>query len=1038
VEKQVELTELASRLQDALGHTYAIERELGGGGMSRVFIATETELGRRVVLKVLPPDLAAGLSLDRFRREVQLAASLQHPHIVPLLAAGSAGGVLYYTMPLIEGESLRTRIAREGELPIGQTIRIMRDVVDALACAHERGIVHRDIKPDNVLISRHHALVTDFGVAKALSEATGPSSVTSAGVALGTPAYMAPEQATADPHIDHRADIYAVGALGYEMLTGHPPFSGSSPQAVLAAQVTQRPEPVDKARGAVPPNLAGLVMRCLEKRPADRWQSAEELLQHLDAMATPSGGTAATLASPGTAGRTERVVAHHPARILALFLAASAVVLVITWLLMLQLGLPDWVLLAAAILLAIGFPIIFATAVVGWRGGSHRLFNWPKAISGGFLAFAGLGILTAGYMLARALGIGPVGSLIAAGTLRDRERIIVADFENRTGDRLLGDALTEAFRVDFAQSPSVTAVEPEFVRDVLGRMGKPDSVRVDLPLAREVAIREGIKAVIAGDIRPAGSQFVLSARLVGAEDGGVLAAYRETAKDSGEVIRAVDRLSKRLRTRIGESLRSVRASPPLERVTTSSMDALRKYSRGLQVADQGDVARGVALLEEAIALDSGFAMAHRKVGVLLWNTQQRRSRMIAALTKAFEFRNRLTNRERYLAEGSYYSGVTGERDKARDAYRTLLDTDPNESIALNNLGLEYMWVRDYNAAAQVYARAIAVESSLTYYTNLGFALFAQGSTDSARAVLQLAERKFPGNPLAEVYLAFLHSATEGYDSASSRLRPLVEERQPDPTWRSFSAFHLANIAAARGCLVEANRWIQTAKSAEEERDAVPGYLRFAAWQSLVTALVQGRSSEAVRQLETALARHPLDSLTPAERPYLDLAKAYAATERPARARSLLDEYERIVPVSLRRNEEPQRLITRGFLALAENRPQEAIAAFRSADHGDCQICALAGLGRSYDLAGQPDSALAVYERYLATPGLYRIMDGDGIWLPALHYRLGELYEGRGEREKAASHFGRFIDLWRGADPVLQPRVAEARRHLAALTAEPRP
>src|SRR4051812_42032002 len=288
--------DLSERLQTALAASYRIERELGGGGMSRVFVATEIALGRRVVIKVLPPELAAELSVDRFRQEIQLAASLQHPHIVPLLAAGPAADMLYYTMPFIDGESLRTRIDRQGELPVGDTVRILRDVVDALACAHEHGIVHRDIKPDNVLVSRHHGLVADFGVAKALSEATGPSSFTSTGLALGTPTYMAPEQATADPHVDHRADIYAVGALAYEMLTGRPPFIGGSPQAVLAAQVTQQAEPITRYRSSVPQSLAALIMRCLEKRPADRFQSSEELLALLEGMATPTAGTQPTAA----------------------------------------------------------------------------------------------------------------------------------------------------------------------------------------------------------------------------------------------------------------------------------------------------------------------------------------------------------------------------------------------------------------------------------------------------------------------------------------------------------------------------------------------------------------------------------------------------------------------------------------------------------------------------------------------------------------------------------------------------------------------
>ena len=191
------MAELFDRLQAAVGDTYRVEEELGGGGMSRVFVAEEVDLGRKVVIKVLPPEMAAGVNQDRFRREIKLAARLQHPHVVPLLTAGSEDDLLYYVMPLIEGESLRAKLTREGELPVGDAVRILREVCDALAYAHQEGVVHRDIKPDNVLLSRGHAVVTDFGVAKAVSESTGGQSLTSMGVALGTPAYMSPEQAAA-------------------------------------------------------------------------------------------------------------------------------------------------------------------------------------------------------------------------------------------------------------------------------------------------------------------------------------------------------------------------------------------------------------------------------------------------------------------------------------------------------------------------------------------------------------------------------------------------------------------------------------------------------------------------------------------------------------------------------------------------------------------------------------------------------------------------------------------------------------------------
>ncbi|HUR92341.1 MAG TPA: serine/threonine-protein kinase [Gemmatimonadaceae bacterium] len=287
------MAELRDQLQKTLGGSYALERELGGGGMSRVFVAEETALARKVVVKVLPPDLAATVNVERFRREIQLAAQLQHPHIVPLFSAGIADGLPYYTMPLVEGDSLRTRLIRHGELPIPDALKILRDMASALSYAHEHGVVHRDIKPENVMLTKHHALIMDFGVAKALSAATNPgNSLTSMGVALGTPAYMSPEQATADPHMDHRADIYALGAVTYEMLTGRQLFGDRSPQAMLRAHAIEKPDPIEVRRASTPPALSALVMRMLEKSPADRPQTAEDVLRTLDTFVmTPTGMT---------------------------------------------------------------------------------------------------------------------------------------------------------------------------------------------------------------------------------------------------------------------------------------------------------------------------------------------------------------------------------------------------------------------------------------------------------------------------------------------------------------------------------------------------------------------------------------------------------------------------------------------------------------------------------------------------------------------------------------------------------------------------
>src|SRR5947209_179571 len=288
------MTEFAEHLQGALGDNYQLDRELTGGGMSRVFVAIDRVLGRRVVVKVLPPELAAGVNRDRFRREIQVAAQLQHPHIVPLLSAGEQGDLLWYTMPYIEGESLRAALERKKKFSAREITRILHDVVDALAFAHERGVIHRDIKPANILTQGSHALVTDFGVAKAISAALPTTGLTSAGIAIGTPAYMAPEQLAGDVAANHRIDIYAVGLLAYELVTGVSPFTGPSPRETLAAQLTRDPTPLHEVSPEIPRSLSALIMRCLAKDPDARPQSADDVLHELDSMTMPLGVTPRT------------------------------------------------------------------------------------------------------------------------------------------------------------------------------------------------------------------------------------------------------------------------------------------------------------------------------------------------------------------------------------------------------------------------------------------------------------------------------------------------------------------------------------------------------------------------------------------------------------------------------------------------------------------------------------------------------------------------------------------------------------------------
>jgi serine/threonine-protein kinase len=288
------MPDLASRLQQQLGTAYTVSEEMGGGGMSRVFLAHDATLDRDVVVKVLRVSLAAAVSVERFRREIMVSAGLQHPHIVPVLSAGEIDGLPYFMMPYVRGESLRARMQR-GPLSIRETISVMRDVARALGYAHEHGIIHRDVKPDNILMSGGAASVTDFGVAKAVSAsrrgADRPqgSTMTGVGISLGTPAYMAPEQAAADPNLDHRADLYSLGIVAYEMLAGAPPFHGRSPQQVLSAHLTERPKPIRQRRYDVPDALVALIESCLEKEPQARPKTAAEVVRTLDSLDASSG-----------------------------------------------------------------------------------------------------------------------------------------------------------------------------------------------------------------------------------------------------------------------------------------------------------------------------------------------------------------------------------------------------------------------------------------------------------------------------------------------------------------------------------------------------------------------------------------------------------------------------------------------------------------------------------------------------------------------------------------------------------------------------
>ena len=748
------------------------------------------------------------------------------------------------------------------------------------------------------------------------------------------------------------------------------------------------------------------------------------------------------------------------------------------------LGLPDWVPPLVVVLFLVGLPVVLATAFVQEGGPRNRpsmpsgspnidpthyrelnladdpfsvpehpivaaagkgpvrsLLTWNRAILGGVLAFAGLGVAVTLFMGMRLFGIGPAGTLMAAGVLDARERILLADFAS--ADTVLANAVGEAFRVDFEQSDIVTVVDASYVRQVLVRMQRATSARFDQELAQEVAVREGIKAVIAGEINNVSGSYVLSARLVGATTGDVLASFRESAPDSAAILPAIDKLSQKLRAKIGESLKSVRSNPRLDQVSTSSLEALRKYSQGVRANDlEGNIEKTIALLEEAVALDTAFAMAWRKLGVALTNRAGQADRAAHAMTQAFRHRERLTDRERYLTIGTYYDVVTGELDKAATALQTLIDTYPDEHTALHNLGRLSSLLGDLEGAASYNGRAIAADSTVSIsYINQVVYLYGLNRLEEAEHINGVFVKRFPMHPRIEEQRAGFAYVRGQLDSAEMQLRAMQEKQQSSVVWRSSSTRQLGALAVTRGRLAEGERHMREWAALSEQQGgnrAAP--IIAAVAMARIDLEVRGNSPDrGLALVDVALKRTPLDSVPVLDRPYTELVRYYARAHRVDRARAVMTDYEREWSADARRRDITNGLGARAEIAFANGDIDAALQDFIAGQPKFCRVCLMPEIGRVHERAGRADSAIAAYEAYatqpVITPTLIGRVNPDSYKLAFVYERLGELYEQRGDRAKSAEYYGKLVNLWQDADSELQPRVTAARRRLEQLATD---
>ena len=752
-------------------------------------------------------------------------------------------------------------------------------------------------------------------------------------------------------------------------------------------------------------------------------------------------------------------------QVLGIYAAAAWIVLQIVDVIGNNFGLPEWVAPAALVLLLLGLPVVLATAFVqegvGRAGssyprdrtaasgadgadpaspeptvpapvasGRHRLLTWRNAVIGGGAAFALLGIATAGYLFMRTAGIGPAGTLVAAGVLEEGAKVVLADFES--DDAGLAEVVTGALRIDLLQSPTIRIVEQSELEGALRRMQRDDDTPITANVARELAAREGYGAAIAGEIGPLGSGYVLTARIMGGDDWTSLAAFRETARSEDDLIDAIEALSRNIRDKSGESLRTIRNAPPLEQVTTSSLEALRLYTRG-EILEDSDRPAAVDLYERAVGIDPEFGMAYRKIGVALGNMGIRRADEIAALTRAFDLRDRLPAAEQHLAEAYYQSAVGGDRDAAVRAYERLLDMDADNPAGLNNLANIYMDRGRLEDAEALLERAVSGEAFMVGFSNLADVRFSLGRVDDAEAALEAGAALLPeAESELENRRVRLRTSAADYEGAEAAATA-YGERFRSRTDRVTHAYQQAVLHAIRGELA----------AAEDRLRRVGGVPAYFAHPMLVArdradvSLVKGDSATAVRILLDAHGANR-DSLSAGDRIYGWWLPTLLEAGGRDRAEALYEEWRREVPdAELSMGGHDARREMEARFAFARGDLEESIRLWESYERecpGVCAIVAALGLARLHEARGDTGAAIAEYERFL-DDRLWRRWLYDLAHRGPVLERLGQLYDAQGDLENAAKYLAMFVELWADADEELQPRVRAAQARLEEILRE---